>query len=121
MNSSDPRRESFNFRLRTLKNDFWDYVIDQDIKPSDALRNFVKQGLSRGSGSLSHIEKKELLKEIFELKRTLSGIGSNLNQIAHYFNIHDHLIESDLRKTQIELQGKQKELNNLLNKILKSI
>jgi hypothetical protein len=114
------RRPSFNFRFKDLKDDFWDYVDAHNAKPSDVIREFLHSGLY-GASSLSLTEKNELVNELVQLKRQLSGVGANLNQLAHYFNIHDTVSEPKLAQCHRELQVTQKQINKTLAELLEKL
>jgi len=90
-------RERVDFRLLELQEPFYTYVKKTNKTPSDVLRHFLKNGLEE-KGGLTIEQQEALLNELIELRKQLSRVGGNLNQIARYFNQHEHLIESDLRK-----------------------
>ena len=113
-------REDFKFRFLGLKGAFWQYVKEQGITPSAAIRHFIKNGLSE-QGGFTVAEQKELKNLMIEYKRQHGKVGTNLNQIARYFNQHGHLIESDLHNNHVNLMQNQKDITRLLNKILSKL
>ncbi|PML45587.1 hypothetical protein BCT75_04180 [Vibrio lentus] len=112
------RRPDFKFRFLDTESVFYDYIVENDISPSDALRHFIKQGV-KSEGGVSIETQKQLLNELIEIKRTHAGVGRNLNQIARYFNTHEHLVENDLHQTLKVISSKQHELTTLFNQLLK--
>lgn len=114
------RRENFNVRFLELQEPFYDYIEQKDLTPSTAIRHFIKQGISE-TGGISIDYQNQLLSELIQLKKSHAGIGRNLNQIARYFNIHGHLIESDLRKNLEIIGNNQKDITDLFNKIFKAL
>jgi hypothetical protein len=63
---------------------------------SKFIRWCISQALSEETLAMSPEDAADFLDEIRLLRRNLANIGRNMNQVAHYFNIHSHLIESDL-------------------------
>lgn len=112
------RRPDFKFRFLDTESVFYNYVLKNDISPSDALRHFIKQGV-KSEGGVSIETQKQILNELIEIKRTHAGVGRNLNQIARYFNTHEHLVENDLHQTLKVISSKQHELTTLFNQLLK--
>lgn len=75
------------------------------FKASTLMRWCVREALEQKDINTVSPEQADVyLNELREIKRQLSKVGGNLNQIAQYFNIHDHLVESDLRKRHEETQ-----------------
>lgn len=114
------RNKIVNFRLLSLHDKFYDYVDEQDKKASVIIRHFIKNGLE-GAGGLSVEQHDELKNEICELRKSLIKIGGNLNQVAHYFNIHENIKESDLQKSHEELTNALKATTKSLNKVMNVI
>lgn len=118
------RRESFNFRLLETLDDFYDFIEEKGISRSTALRYFIKEGLTETKNEISPECAEDFLQVLFKQKKELAKIGGNLNQIAHYFNIHEHLHESDLRanheKLQVQLKDVTKVLRDLMNEFRRS-
>lgn len=97
MSDYSDRPDTIPFRLLDAKDDFYRFTDKENLTPSKALRHLIKQTANNKVG-LSPTEQRKMLDELIELRKQLSRIGGNLNQIARYFNQHEHLIESDLRK-----------------------
>lgn len=114
------RREKFDVRLLELENDFYDYIERHKVSGSKAIRHFIKNGLSE-QGGFTVAEQKEIKNLMIEYKRQHGKVGTNLNQIARYFNQHGHLIESNLHNSHVNLMQNQKDITRLLNKILSKL
>ena len=122
MSNETERRPKFDFRLLEMKDPFYDYLAKNDIplnQRSKVVRHFLKQGLQGGGVDLETQSK--LLAELIEVKRNHAGIGRNLNQIARYFNTHEHLVESDLHQTLKHLADIQKTMTGILNSLTKEL
>ena len=116
----EERRDTFNFRLLNVKDPFYDYIEKEEINKSDAIRNFIENGLS-GKGGLSLNEKEELKNELVQINRSMRGIGINLNQIARSYNQTNDIKHNELVNVQNILLDKQDHLSDLLNNILTKI
>lgn len=114
------RRDRFDVRLLELKDPFYDYIEANSLRGSEAVRHFIKQGISESKG-LTYEQQNRLITEVIELKRAHGAIGTNLNQIARYFNQHNHLIESELHKVHLQLLQNQKDITIKINEIMKLI
>jgi hypothetical protein len=84
---------------------------------SKFIRWCISQALSEETLAMSPEDAAELLNEIRLLRRALSNIGGNLNQIAHYFNTHSYLIESDLSHQHESLRDEFKTVIDTLRKV----
>lgn len=113
------QRERFDFRLQELKKPFYQYLAENNCTGADAMRHFIKQGLNVSSYTLS--EQRDIKAELIALKREHAAIGRNLNQVTRYFQIHDHLVESDLRRTHELLKENQRLITDLFNALLKTL
>ena len=116
----EERRDTFNFRLLNVKDPFYDYIEKEVINKSDAIRNFIENGLS-GKGGLSLNEKEELKNELVQINRSMRGIGINLNQIARNYHQTNNVNINELVNVQKVLVDKQDDLADLLNKLLLKI
>jgi len=114
------RPEKVTFRLLDQKDDFYDYIEENDLHNSDVLRHFVKQGIAHENGR-SLIEEKSLRSEIVKIHREMRTICINLNQIAHNLNKNETLLEKNLEKNHSTLLANQSELEKLLHEILRTI
>ncbi|EOW9462494.1 hypothetical protein ACOCGI_003673 [Vibrio cholerae] len=112
------QRDRFDFRLLELKTPFYQYLADNNCTGAEAMRHFIKTGLDGSNHTLS--ERKDIKTELIALKREHAAIGRNLNQVTRYFQIHDHLIESDLRRTHTLLKENQRLITDLFNALLKT-
>ena len=110
------RRERIDIRLLELETPFFDYADDHGIKPSTLIRYFIKNGLKE-NGGLPFEQYVALRKDMFELSKSMSRIGGNLNQISRNYSIHNFLDESDLHK---ELKQSQADFKNAID-ILKEV
>ena len=104
------------FRLLDLEDAFYAYSERIGLAPSPLIRYFIKQGLKERKG-LSFEQHKELKNEIAALSKSMLRIGGNLNQIARYFNEHNHLVESDLHNTLKAAQVQFKETTKCLSEV----
>lgn len=112
------RKDRVTFRLLEMHDQFYDYIDSNDeLEPSKAMRHFIKNGLLK-NGGFTIGEKEHFKSEIILLKRSLMGVGVNLNQIAKYFNQSNKVNESNLKITHNHLQENQKKITFLLNHIL---
>ena len=62
-----------------------------------------------------------LRQELQEFKSDFARIGSNLNQLALYFNIHDDIKTRELEKVHSELQNHFSEVMTLILEVQKAI
>lgn len=111
-------RPDFNFRFLELEKPFYEYVNDNDISPSKAIRHFIASGLA-GKMGMSIESQRNLISEIIQVKRTHAGIGRNLNQIARHIHSVGFLDKESLLLEVDNLQSCQKEITHLLNQVLK--
>ena len=114
----DDRRDKFDVRLLDLKEEFYKYTERENTTGSKAIRHFIKQGIKGGTG-LTIEQQNRFIEELSSLRNQLSRVGGNLNQIARYFNQHDHLIESDLKKNLEEVRVIFFETNEELKELSK--
>lgn len=120
MNKETERPDKFTFRLLDQKDNFFNYIERNEINKSDALRHFIKQGVTAKNGRTLNDEL--LLREkIVSLKKELRLIGINLNQIARYFNENGILQDKNLEVNHSIILKKQEELDHLIHKILTTI
>ena len=110
-------RDRIDFRLLDTHDIFYKYVKEQNTTPSEALRHLVRE--SGNTSALSITEKKELHRNLVELKKELRPLGVNLNQISRYFNQQSFLLESDLHKQHLALIEQQKLITTTLNEALR--
>lgn len=117
---TNQQRDRFDFRLLELQKPFYQYLNDNSCTGAEAIRHFLKQGLSE---RIHHTvsERRDIKTELIALKREHAAIGRNLNQITRYFQIHDHLVESELRKNHDALRESQQAITNLFNDLLKTM
>nr|AKN40548.1 hypothetical protein [Enterovibrio norvegicus] len=114
-----------NFRLNEVEESF-DLAlmeairIDPKIDASKFLRYCIRKSLNEQS-SMSPDDAKKLLLAVIDLKKEISKVGGNLNQIAHYFNIHDHLIESELRRQHEGVMLQLKQTTLVLSEVLNGL
>lgn len=102
---------------------------DLDVKLADYRTKFggsqsdiIKQGLGVLLDSAPAPKQLETLANRCEkLRQDLARVGGNLNQTAHYFNIHDELKEDELAKNHFELREEFKEIINFLKQVLDSV
>lgn len=114
------RSERIDIRLLELETEFYDYVDLHQHKPRALIRHFIKNGL-KGEGGLTIEQHQELKDEIILLRKSMSRIGGNLNQIAQYFNTHNHLIESDLHRQLKDSKEVFKETTDTLKEVMNVI
>lgn len=88
------------------------------INASTFMRFCLKKALENNEYDLAPEVAEEMINALFKLTRELAKIGGNLNQIAHYFNIHERLNESDLRASHEELQERLKDATKTLNELM---
>ncbi|MHB1185076.1 MAG: plasmid mobilization relaxosome protein MobC [Desulfobulbia bacterium] len=59
----------------------------------------------------------ELAKAVRELQTDMARVGGNLNQIAHYYNIHDSIQPHELAAEHKELRRQFQALMTIIKKI----
>jgi len=114
------------FRLKEVESDFDKAVIEaRKVNPkadaSKVLRLMIRKALENESNQLSHEDANKMIAALMDVKKDLSRIGGNLNQIARYFSIHEHLVESDLRQQHTDVQEAFKTLTKVLNEVLNGV
>jgi len=95
--------------------------IDPKLDQSKLLRYCIRKALSEKDNGMSPEQANKILVSVFDLKKELSKVGGNLNQIAHYFNTHNHLIEGDLHRQHRDLQDSLRKTTQLLSEVLNGI
>jgi hypothetical protein len=106
-----------DLRLLELEIPFYDYVDLHQMKPRPLIRHFIKNGL-KGNGGLSFEQHAILKNEIIELRKSMSRVGGNFNQIARYYNEHDFLNETELHKELKQSQADFRGVTSLLEEVL---
>nr|AKN37581.1 hypothetical protein [Vibrio sp. FF_291] len=119
-------RKNRNFRLNEVEAEFDAALLeakktDSSVDASKFLRYCIKKALNENRETMNPDEAKKLIASLFELKKELAKVGGNLNQIAHYFNTHQHLIETDLHKQHRALQQTLKDTGFKLNEVIHGI
>lgn len=107
-------RELFEKELKKAEQD------NPKLTPSKFIRFCIRTALTE-QNAMNPEQANHVLTGLNNLKKELSKIGGNMNQIAHYFNIHDHLIESDLKQQHLTIKDQLKEVNNLLSEVQNGI
>lgn len=96
-----------------------------NLKEAAFLRWCIRKALSDTTQSFTQQQAKEAIDYLHEIKRELARVGGNLNQVAHYFNIHSHLHESELKANHLEIQKSlkltTKTIEGLLNELRRSV
>jgi hypothetical protein len=120
------RENPINFRLNEVEKLFDDELekrkkTDPKLDQSKLLRYCVRKALTEDSEAMTPEQASKILSAAFDLKKELSKIGGNLNQIAHYFNTHQHLVEGDLHQQHRALQESLKATTTLLSEVLNGI
>lgn len=114
-----------DFRFLDLEKDFNEYIETNNTTASKAVRFFIRKGLEKNESSfLFSIKDQNLLdSKLRAIDSHLLKMGVNLNQIAHYFNVHETLNENalhkDLKLTQQMMWKFQDVLEELLEKLNK--
>ena len=113
-------KDRVNLRLLEMGKTFSEYVENNNIKRSEAIRHFIKNGI-REDAVFSVTEKAELKVRIVEAIKVHRGVGNNLNLIAREANQRGYILENTLAGTLNETLESQKEITDLLNALLKKI
>ena len=113
-------KDRVNLRLLEMAQPFSEYVENNNIKRSEAIRHFIKNGIREGA-VFSVTEKAELKVSIIDAISSHRRVGGNLNQIAKEANQRGYILENTLAGTLNETLESQKEITDLLNTLLKKI
>jgi hypothetical protein len=87
------------------------------LTASMLIRWCIRQALTEQAPAIAPEQAEMMLDEIRMLRRDIVKVGRNFNQIAHYFNIHSHLIESDLSRQHKELKTELDDVVTLIRKV----
>lgn len=109
-------------RLNELKPRFDDELSkrqanDTSLTASKLVRWCIRQALADDAGTMTPDQANAYLNELIELRKGIAKIGGNINQIAYYFNIHDHLVESELSKQHSNIQEQLKAVTKHLREV----
>jgi hypothetical protein len=74
----------------------------------------LRSYLEDGDNALPYFEASELIDALHENHRDLVRVGGNLNQLAHLFNIHNHVDDDELAKVHAELRAEFRQLMTTL-------
>lgn len=104
---------NYSIRLNDLAVPVASQAQDEGIKPSKLIRRAIRQYIS--SGGSKNITSS--LDDLNKFRLDFSRVGANLNQLAHYFNIHADAGRSDLRQNFDDLRSSFKNLSSVLENI----
>ncbi|MBV7300735.1 plasmid mobilization relaxosome protein MobC [Enterovibrio paralichthyis] len=127
MEQKNQRRTYRLGEVEALFDDAYSQAREQNptLKESAFLRWCIRQALTESGQAISPERAKEAVEVLNGMKRELAKIGGNFNQVAHYFNIHDHLVESELRANHLDIQRTlkttTKTIEGLINELRRSI
>lgn len=98
-------------------------VAGKPVPFAKIMRRALRAYLDGGDNALPYFDTSELIDALGSLRRDLSRVGGNLNQLSHLFNIHNHVDDDELAKVHAELRAEFRrimatlqELENVLYK-----
>lgn len=89
---------------------------NQSVTASHLARWCIQQSLC-GQVSLNSEDARDLIEATRELKREMSSIGGNLNQLAHYFNMRGDLAPDELDRQHKALSKELKAIHKHIDAI----
>lgn len=113
-------RPDFKFRFLGLETEFYRYVEESEVNPSDVIRHFIKQGLA-GDKGLTYRHQRELIDATTKVYHDNRQVSNNLNQIARKLNSSGQINKNELIQLLNETLANQREISKVLHDIFKAV
>jgi len=108
-----------SIRLNELAGPLLKRAEQENVKPAQVIRRALKLYLQ--DNALRIEDTAGLRVDLRALRAEFHRAGDNLNQLAHFFNVHDTLDTSELAKAHFDLRRQFWEARQLLEAVIEDL